>query len=488
MTTSVRDAGRLLIGGQWREPSGGRYPVLNPATEQVVGVAPEAGPGDVADAAAAAREAFASWSATAPAERARLLERLADLVEARADEIVPLAQAETGSTMTVAKTMQVPVTVRRLRRYARGALESRDVAIAPQPVAGSVFAPGALVGAVAARRPVGVVGCITPFNFPIGNMAGKVAPALAVGNTVVVKPAPQDPLACLLFAELFAEAGFPPGVVNVVTGSGPETGAALVASSDVDMISFTGSTAVGMAIAEAGGRTMKRLLLELGGKGAALVLPDADLDRAVTGICATWTFLSGQGCVLPTRAVVHRSVYPDVVRRLTERARVLKVGDPLARDTVVGPLISAAARDRTERLVASARAEGGEIAAGGERPDLTPGFYVAPTLVVDARPDMTIAQEEVFGPVVCAIPYDDEDEGVDIVNDSRFGLHNYVYSADPGRAYGIAARLRSGYVGINTGQQHPEAPFGGFKYSGVGRDGGSFGLDAYSELQSVVWA
>ncbi|KAA2252609.1 aldehyde dehydrogenase family protein [Solihabitans fulvus] len=479
---------RLLIDGEWREPSGGHYPIVNPATEQVVGHAPEAGVADVADAVAAARAAFPAWSRTAPEERARLLDRVADLVSAHQDEIVPLAQAETGSTMAIARATQVPVTVRRLRRYARGALEQRDVPLAPQLVPASALAPGALVGAVAARRPVGVVGCITPYNFPIGTMAGKLAPALAMGNTAVVKPAPQDPLACLLLAELFAEAGFPPGVVNVVTGSTAETGVALVDSPDVDMISFTGSTAVGTRIAAAGGRTMKRMLLELGGKGAALVLADADLDTAVTGICATWTFLSGQGCILPTRAVVHRSIYRTVVRHLADRAGSLKVGDPLASETVLGPVISAAQRDRAEQLVESARAEGGAVVAGGRRPACSPGFYVAPTLITNVNQSMTVAREEVFGPVICVIPFDTEEEGVAIVNDTRFGLHNYVYTADPARGYRIAARLRSGYVGVNTGHQHPEAPFGGFGMSGIGRDGGSFGLDAYSEVQSVVWA
>lgn len=486
--TAVSDTpGRLLIGGEWHAPANGHFPVVDPATEETVGYAGEAGAHQVADAVAAAKHAFGAWSKSSAEHRANILNKAADLLESRVDEVIALAQAETGATMAVTKAMQVPVTARRLRRYARGALESRDVPLAPQPVPGSALAPSALVSAVSARRPVGVVGCITPYNFPIGNMAGKLGPALAVGNTTVVKPAPQDPLTCLLLAEVLEEAGLPPGVLNVVTGSGAETGAALVESPDVDMISFTGSTAVGAKIAEAGGPTMKRLLLELGGKGAAIVLEDADLATAVTGISATWTFLSGQGCILPTRAIIHRSRYDEVVQALADRAKALKIGDPLEADTVVGPVISAAQRDRAEHIVESARIEGGKVVAGGTRPERPSGFYVAPTLIADVRPEMTVVQEEVFGPVITAQPFDTVDEAIELANGTQFGLHNYVYSGDKAAAYDIATQLRSGYVGINTGQQHPEAAFGGFGMSGVGRDGGSFGLDAYSEVQSVVW-
>jgi acyl-CoA reductase-like NAD-dependent aldehyde dehydrogenase len=253
------------------------------------------------------------------------------------------------------------------------------------------------------------------------------------------------------------------------------------------MISFTGSSAVGARIAEAGGRTMKRLLLELGGKGAAIVLDDADLDLALSGIMATYTFMSGQGCVLPTRAVVHRSVYEEVVAGLAGRAAAVAVGDPLDPTTVVGPVISDAQRSHIERLVATATDEGASVVVGGTRPDLPRGYYVTPTLVRDVEPHMTLAQNEAFGPVVCVIPFETDDEAIAITNGTDFGLNNYVFSADTGRAYRMAGRLRSGTVCINTTQPHPEGPFGGFKRSGVGRDGGSFGLDAYSELQSVVW-
>ena len=486
---------QLFIDGAWREGGDGSYPVVNPATEQVVGHAPEASAADVADAVAAARRAYQDWSRTSPAERAAVLDRIADAVLDHAAELVPLLQAETGATIRVASSMQLPVVADRFRRYARGALEPGTVPLAPQPVAASPLAPGGLTNAVAVRRPVGVVGCVTSYNFPIVNLAGKLAPALATGNTVVAKPAPQDPLTCLRLGEIFQEAGAPPGIFNVVTGSGAAPGAALVASPDVDMISFTGSTAVGRRIAADGGATMKRLLLELGGKGAAVVLADADLPTAVAAIGSTWAFHSGQICTAPTRALVHRSRYQELVAALARHAAALPVGDPLSPGTVVGPLISAAHRDRVEGYVSGALAEGARLVAGGTRKEHTAdaqplpgtGFYVAPTLLAEVTPGMAVAREEIFGPVVVVLPFDDEEEAVELANSTEFGLYDYVFSGDTARGYALAGRLRSGSVGVNTAQRHAETPFGGFKQSGLGRDGGSYGLDAYTELQALVW-
>jgi acyl-CoA reductase-like NAD-dependent aldehyde dehydrogenase len=480
--------GRLLIGGAWVEAGAGTYEIVNPATEEVVGLAPEASRSDAEAAASAAATAFPSWSRTSREERADLLRKAADLLAKRKDDLVPLVQAETGATMRVASTMQVPVVVQRLQRYALGALESNEVPIPPNQSPSTALAPGGVIGAVAVRQPAGVVACITPYNFPIVNMAGKIGPALAMGNTVVVKPAPQDPLAILEFAAILEEAGFPPGVVNVVTGSGAEVGEALVESPDVDMISFTGSTGVGVRIAEVGARTMKRLLLELGGKGAAIVFDDASLDSAVTGIASTWGFHSGQICTAPTRVLAQRGVYDQLVEKLAGVAGYLKVGDPLARETLVGPVISAAHRDRIESYVARGREDGAEVVVGGERPDMDRGFYVAPTLLSGCAPDSKAVQEEIFGPVVAAMPFDDEDEAVELANGTSFGLYDYVWSGDGNRAMNVARQLRSGNVGLNTTQRNHEAPFGGFKMSGVGRDGGSFGLHAYSELQSIVWS
>jgi acyl-CoA reductase-like NAD-dependent aldehyde dehydrogenase len=478
---------RLLIGGERVAGEWGGYPIVNPATEQVVGEAPEASVAQAEAAAAAAAEAFPAWSRTRPEERAALLDRAADLLRDRIDELVPLVQAETGATMRVASTMQVPTCVDRLRRYARGALEPATTALPPGEMPTTALAPGGLIGAIAVRQPVGVVACITPYNFPIVNMAGKVGPALAMGNTVVVKPAPQDPLAVTIFGEVLAEAGFPSGVVNVVTGSGAETGEALVASPHVDMISFTGSTAVGQRIGEVAGRGMKRLLLELGGKGAAVVFDDADLKTAVGTISSVWAFHSGQICTAPTRVIAQRGVYDKLVAGLQAAAGHMKVGDPLAQDTIVGPVITGMHRDRVEGYVRAGADEGGEVVVGGERPDMETGFYVAPTLIAGCKAGMKVVQEEIFGPVVVVVPFDDEDEGVALANGTEFGLYDYVFSADTARAMRVARQLRSGNVGINTAQRNHEAPFGGFKQSGVGRDGGSFGLQAYSELQSIVW-
>jgi phenylacetaldehyde dehydrogenase len=483
----VSDDYSVLVGGDRAAGGRGTYDIVNPATEEVVGRAPEVSVDQVEAATRAAAEAFAAWSRTPPRHRSELLARLADILDGQAEGLVPLVQAETGATLRVAKTMQVPQTIDRFRRYARGALEPVTIPLPPTEMPSTALAPGGLLGAVVERRPVGVVACITPYNFPLVNMAGKVGPALAMGNTVVVKPAPQDPLAVLRFGDAVIEAGFPPGVVNIVTGSGADAGAALVASPHVDMVSFTGSTAVGRRIGEVAGRDMKRLLMELGGKGVGLVFDDADLKTAISAIASVWAFHSGQICTAPTRVVAQRGIYDQLVAGLQAAAGRLKVGDPLASDTVVGPVISAIQRDRIEAHVRAGAAEGGTVLAGGERPDLDTGFYVAPTLIADCKPAMSVVQEEIFGPVVVVLPFDDEDEGVALANGTDFGLNDYVFTGDTARGVRVARQLRSGSVAINTAQQSPEAPFGGFKLSGVGRDRGSFAMHAYSELQSIVW-
>jgi acyl-CoA reductase-like NAD-dependent aldehyde dehydrogenase len=480
---------QLLIGGEWVDGEEGGYDVVNPATEAVVDEAPEASATQAHDAARAARDAFESWSQTTPEVRAELLLETAKAIRARFEDLLPLVIAETGCTATVGKQMQVPTAWTRFETYARYAREPHDVIpLPPQEMPATALAPGGLMGAMVRRVPVGVVACITPYNFPIVNMAGKLGPALAMGNTVVVRPASQNPLAVIELVRIMHEAGFPDGVVNVVTGSTPTTGEALVESRDVDMVSFTGSTGVGLRIAEVGGRTMKRTLLELGGKGAALVFEDADVKTAVTMIGSVWTFHSGQICTAPTRAIIHRTLYEPVVAGLARMANVLKVGDPYEPDTIVGPVISAAHRERVEGFVQSGRDDGGEVVAGGERPEKPDsGYYVAPTLIAGCRPGMRVVQEEIFGPVIVAIPFDDEEEGIAVANSSDFGLYDYVFSADTNRALRVSKRLRTGNVGINTTQRNHHAPFGGMKYSGVGRDGGVFGLHAYSELQSTVW-
>ncbi|WP_338907631.1 aldehyde dehydrogenase family protein [Streptomyces nigra] len=476
---------RLFIGGTWTEPEGGHYEVIDPATEATVGAAPEATRAQVADACTAAREAFGPWSRTAPEERAAILARAADLIRERLVPYAELAQAETGATTGTARAMQVGVAAARFRRYAR--VEPAEWPIAPQINEAGPMGKAGVVGAVAIRQPVGVIACISAYNNPWANAAGKIAPALAMGNTVVVKPAPQDPLSVYRMAEVLEAAGAPPGVVNVVSGASVEVGEALVASPDVDMVSFTGSTAVGQRIAEVCGRDMRRQLMELGGKGAALVLDDADVDSAVSGIGTTFSFYSGQICTAPTRILAQRPVHDRLVERLAAYARRLKVGDPREPDTVVGPVISRAHRDRVESYIELGRKEGAVVVAGGERPPLDRGFHVTPTLLADCTNDMRVAREEIFGPVVTVTPFDDEEEGIALANDSDYGLIDYVWSADVARAFRVARRLRAGGVGVNTVARNMEAPFGGFKKSGVGRDVGSYALHAYSEVQAIVW-
>jgi acyl-CoA reductase-like NAD-dependent aldehyde dehydrogenase len=479
---------RLLIGGHWVPGGDGTYGVTNPATEEVFAEAPEASVSDALAAAAAAREAFPAWSATPAPERARLLSAVADALRARAEELLPVIMAETGATLSVGSALQVPQAYTRFDRYAVAALSDPAIALPPQAMAATPLAPGGLMGAVAFRQPVGVVACISPYNFPLVNMAGKIAPALAAGNTVVMKPAPQDPLAIIELASIMKDVGFPPGTVNVVTGSQPEVGAALVDTPDVDMISFTGSTIVGQRIFESGARTMKRLLLELGGKGACIVLDDADLAQAVTALVSVWAFHSGQICTAPTRAIVDRRIHDELVDRLAAAAPLLRVGDPARAETVVGPVISAAQRHRIEDHVRLGAKEGATVLVDGLRPPgLDRGYYVGPTLLTGCTNDMTVVREEIFGPVLVVVPFDDDDEAVALANDSDYGLYDYVFSGDTARAFELAKRLRCGHVGINTAQRNHEAPFGGFKLSGVGRDGGEFGLHAYTELQSIIW-
>jgi phenylacetaldehyde dehydrogenase len=480
--TLATDDYRLLIGDEWVKTDK-TYEIVNPATEEVVGLAPEATVADAQAAATAARAALDGWATTPMVERCRLIGQAGEALAAHVPEFVSLVQSETGSTITVAEQMQLPVAVQRFAAYALPV--EMDRALPAQLTPTTPLAPGSVLSALVVRQPVGVVACITPYNFPLTSVAGKIAPALAMGNTVVMKPAPQDPLAVHKLAEILAEI-FPPGVVNLVTGSSPALGAALVDSPDVDMISFTGSSPVGVKIAEAGAKTMKRLLMELGGKGACVVFDDADLAQAVGAIASTWAFHAGQICTAPTRVIAQKGIYPRLVEALATAAKGLKLGDPLERDTLVGPLVSKQQRDSVERFVAKGREQGAELVVGGDRPDRA-GYYVAPTLFVGARPDMYVAQEEAFGPVVVALEFDDEADAIAKTNDSHYGLFNYVFSGDTARGLEVAKRLRCGMVGVNNVQPHHAAPFGGFKLSGVGRDRGVYGLEAYSELQAITW-
>jgi acyl-CoA reductase-like NAD-dependent aldehyde dehydrogenase len=418
-------------------------------------------------------------------ERGALLQEACERFKRMAPDLVDLTIAETGALRRVAETQQVGAVAARLARYAEWAPASDEEALPPREI------PPAMGGGVASglvvREPVGVVACITPFNFPMTSCAGKIGPALACGNTVVVKPAPVDPLGV---AELCRVVGsvLPPGVINFVCGPGPEIGEALTLSPHVDMISFTGSTAVGMKIAEAAGARMKRTLLELGGKSANIVFADCDRVRALRSAASVWTFHSGQICIAGTRVLIEEPIYETFTAELAAAGVKLKIGDPREPGVEVGPLVSAAQHERVERYIRKGIEEGATLACGGKRPpNLKKGYYFEPTLFTDVRNDMTIAREEIFGPVIAAIPFRNEAEAIAIANDSDYGLYGYVWTSDTVRGLRVARALRTGTVQINGSPMNPDAPFGGFKNSGVGRDGGRFALHAYSEIKYIGW-
>jgi len=481
---------RVLIGGEWVPAARGTYDIVNPATEDLAGRAPECSLEQVAAAARAAREAFerGPWRRMSGAERGALLREAAERFGREAPGLVDLTVAETGALRPIAERLQVGEVKARLLKYAELAATPAEEGLPPierEPVAGS---SATVAAGVVVREPVGVVACISPFNFPMTNCAGKIGPALACGNTVVIKPPPLDPMGICELARVVASA-LPPGVVNLVCGSGPEVGEALVASPDVDMISFTGSSLVGKKIEEVAAAGLKRTLQELGGKSANVVFADADLDRALRSSMSVWTFHSGQICIAPTRLLVERSIYREFTERMAKAAGALKIGHPDEPGVVVGPLVSRAQRDRVERYVEIGRKEGATVACGGRRPPKPErGWYFEPTLFTDARNDMTIAREEIFGPVITAIPFADEDEAIALANDSDFGLYGYVWTSDLARGLRVARGIRTGTVQINGSPPNPDAPFGGFKRSGIGRDGGRFALGTYSELKYIGWS
>ena len=477
----------VLIGGRWEKAARGTYAVIDPATEELAGQAPECSVEQAQAAARSAQEAFRSgpWSRMKPVERAALLQRAASAFEERAASLVDLTIAETGALRQVAVAQQVGAVVTRLRRFAELALMLADDAMPPREMVGP-NAKGIAAGLVA-REPIGAVACITPFNFPMTNCAGKIGAALACGNTVVVKPAPADPLGVAELCRI-VDGVLPDGVVNYVCGSTPDVGEALTNSPDIDMISFTGSTAVGSKIQQAAAPRMKRALMELGGKSANVIFADADLDRALAHSMQVWTFHSGQICIAGTRLLVEDSIYDDFTRRLAAAGPRLKIGDPREAGVVVGPLISAAQRERVERFIARGVEEGATLACGGKRPpELKRGFYMQPTLFTAVTNDMVIAREEIFGPVITALSFRDEADAIAIANDSDFGLYGYIWTGDTARGVRVARAMRTGTVQINGAPTNPDAPFGGYKLSGVGRDGGRYAMEAYSELKYIGW-
>ncbi|MBB3082357.1 aldehyde dehydrogenase [Geodermatophilus sabuli] len=477
------DYTQLYIDGGWTDPSSATIPVHAAATEELIGSVPRATEHDVDDAVAAARRAFDApdgWPTWEPAQRREALERFAAALEKRAEETARRVSLQNGMPIWLAQHFEGGFPALLLRFY--GGM----VADTPQ----EETRPGVLgpAGSRVIREPIGVVAAIVPWNVPQGITFLKLAPALAAGNTVVLKPAPETVLDAQLMAEAAIEAELPPGVLNVLP-AGREVGGHLVAHRDVDKVSFTGSTSAGRTIAETCGRLLRPVTLELGGKSAAIVLDDADLSSTIESFFATTLLNNGQICWLSTRVLAPRGRYAEVVDVVSGLAGSLTIGDPLEASTQVGPLVSACQRDRVESYIAKGSAEGARLTVGGRRPPgLDRGWYVQPTVFADVDNDHTIAREEVFGPVLSVIPYSDEDEAVRIANASDYGLAGSVWTTDPERGERVARRVRTGTVGINAYVNQPNAPFGGVKASGMGRKMGPEGLAGYQQVKTVYLA
>jgi aldehyde dehydrogenase (NAD+) len=474
---------KLYIGGEWVAPaSEERIDVFSASTEELVGRVPAAVERDVDHAVAAARRAFddpTGWSQWAPSDRADAIDRLATALEARGTETARLVSIQNGMPIAMAEAVEGASPAGTLRYYA-GLIRQAALEETRQGVFG---------GRIRVRRlPVGVVAGVVPWNYPQSLMAFKVGPALAMGCTLVIKPSPETVLDAYVFAEAVIEAGLPDGVINIVQG-GRETGAYLVAHPDVDKVAFTGSTAAGRQIAETCGRLLRPVTLELGGKSAAIVLDDAELGTQLEQLLGASLLNNGQTCFLGTRILAPRSRYDEVVDTLTDLAGALVVGDSLDVATQIGPVASARQRDRIESYIAKGKGEGGRLTVGGGRPaDLDRGWFVEPTIFADVDNSSTIAQEEIFGPVLSVIRYDDVDDAVRLANDSDFGLGGSVWTSDPDQGEEVARRIQTGTIGINGYAPDLAAPFGGVKASGLGRELGPEGLASYQVLQSVYLA
>jgi aldehyde dehydrogenase (NAD+) len=469
----MTDYTRFYVGGEWVQPVGtGKLAVVDSASETVFATVPEGVPEDIDRAVAAARAAFPGWWDTPAAVRGELLRKVADLLEQRRDEVADALSHELGMPRTQSASIQVGSGIGTFRMAAELAAtyefeQSGD--------------------SLVIREPIGVVGAITPWNYPLNQVGAKVAYALAAGCTVVLKPSEVTPVSIFMLAEVIDEAGLPAGAFNLVTGLGPVVGERLAGHPDVDMISFTGSTPAGKRVAVVAAETVKRVALELGGKSANVLLDDADFASAVTAGVAACYLNAGQTCSALTRMIVPRSHLAEVEQLARKEAEQYVVGDPFAGGTRLGPLVSDAQRDRVRRYIQQGIDEGATLVTGGpEAPEgLDKGYFVKPTVFSDVTPAMTIAQEEIFGPVLVIMPYDTEDEAVEIANSTAYGLSGGV-SGSPERALRVARRLRTGQVRLNQARPVRSAPFGGYKESGNGREHGRFGLEEFLETKAVI--
>lgn len=473
----------LLIDGEWRKAeSGADFATLDPATGRETGRIAAASPADVDAAVGAAHAALAGWQATMPVERARILWRVADLIEAHIDDLAELETLDQGKPLFIGRWAEIPGAINQFRFFAGQAMaiegNSIESSINYQPA-------GRQMRSWTVREPVGVVAAIVPWNSPLVLTAMKLAPALAAGCTVVLKPAEDTSLSALRLAEIMIEAGVPAGVLNVVTGLGGQTGATLAAHPHVDKIAFTGSTATGRAVLDAAKTNFKRVTLELGGKSPSIVFPDADMDIAIPGVANAIFFNGGQVCIAGSRLYVHRSVHDQVVEGVAAYAKGLKMGHGLAADTQLGPVVSARHAERVEGFLQRARGEGATMLTGGERTG-DAGTFITPTVVIDVKPGMEIVREEVFGPVLVAQAFDEPEEVIAAANDSDYGLAASVWTESLSTAHRLSGAIKAGTVWINCHAMYDASlPIGGIKQSGWGRDSGKQALDSYLEWKTI---
>ncbi len=474
---------QLLIDGKWvSAQSGQTLTVLDPSTGKPLAEVAAGDKADVDVAVKAARRAFHSgrWSSMSHSERGRLLSRLADLIERDADELALLESLDGGNPVRSTRYVDVAMAIESLRYNAGWTTKlTGETALA---------SPGSRSFSYTLREPIGVVGAITPWNAPFLMAVNKIAPALAAGCTVVLKPAELAPLTALRLGQLLEELELPPGVVNIVTGYGPAAGQALVDHPDVNKISFTGSTRVGKSILAGAAVNMKRVTLELGGKSPVIVFADADIEAATQATSQTIFFKTGQFCAAGTRLFAHKKVFDRVVQGFADRAEKVKVGPGIAPDTDMGPIISQKQLDRVMGYIGAGASDGAEVVTGGKRIERE-GFFVQPTLLANVRPSMSVFQDEIFGPVLCAMPFSDAselDQLAQLANDTSYGLAANIWTRDLAAAHGLARRIQAGTITINGGGREQPLPFGGYKQSGLGREGGREGIEAYTEIKTVT--